>query len=239
MNDLTLTEPPPNAKIFHHSGEVPLIEDIIVGEDVDMMMLYSTDCPFKSERTFKVKVSFLDMDKLFHQPWIREVSRSKKTSIHSISSSARTVGQNLWGAYIIAINDDAIFSKVNALDAFATIRKSKDKTFKLMVGYLDKISAQEGQCEQDELLLYPKQYALLPDPEMELIDDEDILASSTGPVATPPSHERITSVPTPGVRQSIHLQTLEKDTANLTVKGIVIKAHHLTDEDPFDKLLSG
>ena len=43
MNDLTLIDLPPNVKTFLHSGEVPKIEDIVVGEDPDTMMFYSTD----------------------------------------------------------------------------------------------------------------------------------------------------------------------------------------------------
>jgi hypothetical protein len=99
------------------------------------------------------------------------------------------------------------------------------------VGYLDKILAQEAQCEQDELLLYPEKYALITESEVESIDDNDI-PLSTGPVAPSPSHERNISVPTPGVcrsirlqtkdRRGIHLQTKEKEAANLTVQGIVI-----------------
>jgi hypothetical protein len=129
MNNLTLAELPPNMKIFLHSGEAPSIEDIIAGEDSDVMMFYSTDCPFKTKRTFTVKVSckhptfgiVFGMGELFHKPWISNVLKSKKTSIYSISSSAKTVGRNLRGTYIIAINDIAIFSKATALDAFATV----------------------------------------------------------------------------------------------------------------------
>jgi hypothetical protein len=57
------------------------------------------------------------------------------------------------------------------------------------VGFLDKTSAQEAQCAQDELLLYPKKCTLLADSEVEPIDDDDMPPSSTSPVATPPSHE--------------------------------------------------
>ena len=56
----------------------------------------------------------IDMDELFHKPWIREVKCSRKTSTHSISSSAKTVGRNLRGTCIVAIYDDAIFFEANA-----------------------------------------------------------------------------------------------------------------------------
>jgi hypothetical protein len=49
MNDLTLDELPPNAKIFLHSGTVPPIEDNSTDEDPDTMMFYSSKCPFKSD----------------------------------------------------------------------------------------------------------------------------------------------------------------------------------------------
>jgi hypothetical protein len=93
MNDLALDELPPNAKIFLHSGAAPSIEENSTDEDPDTMMFYSSNCPFKSERTFTVKVSckhptvsiVVDMNKLFHKPCICNVSRFKKTSIYSIS----------------------------------------------------------------------------------------------------------------------------------------------------------
>jgi hypothetical protein len=92
-------------------------------------MFCSSDCWFKSERTFTVKIScnhvkfgiVVDMDELFHKPWISDFSRSKKTSIYSILSSPKTVDRNLQGAYIVAINDVATFSKANVIDAFDTI----------------------------------------------------------------------------------------------------------------------
>jgi hypothetical protein len=83
----------------------------------------------------------VDMDELFHKPYICGVSSSKKTSIYSISSSPKTVGRNLKCAYIVAINDVAIFSEANVINAFDTIQKLKDKSFKLVVGYLDNINA--------------------------------------------------------------------------------------------------
>jgi hypothetical protein len=97
MNNLTLAELPPSVKIFLHSGAAPSIEDVIGGEDSNAMMFYSTDCPFKSERTFMVKISckhptfsiVINMDGLFHRPWISNVSKSKKTTIYSIFYSAR------------------------------------------------------------------------------------------------------------------------------------------------------
>jgi hypothetical protein len=129
MNDLALDELPPNAKIFLHSGTAPSIEENSTDEDPDTMMFYSSNCPFKLERTFIVKVSCkhptfsiaVDMDELFCKPYIRDVWRSKKTSIYSISSSPKTVGRNLKGAYIIAINDVAIFSEANVIDTFDAI----------------------------------------------------------------------------------------------------------------------
>jgi hypothetical protein len=153
MNDLALEEFPSNVKIFLHSGAAPLIDETSMDEDPDAVIFYSSDCPFKSERTFNVKVSCkhamfgitVDMDELFHKPYIFGVSKFKKTSIYSISSSSKTVGRNLKGAYIIAINDVAIFSEANIIDAFDTIRESKDKSFKLIVGYLNKISTPETQ----------------------------------------------------------------------------------------------
>jgi hypothetical protein len=81
MNDLTLAELPPNMKIFLHCGKAPSTEDAVAGEDLDTMMLYSTDCLFKPKRTFTVKISckhptlgvVFDMDELFHKPWISNV----------------------------------------------------------------------------------------------------------------------------------------------------------------------
>jgi hypothetical protein len=130
-------------------------------------MFYSADCPFKSERMLTVKISCkhptfsiaINMDELFHKPWISNVTTPKKTHIHGISSSAKTVHRNLRGTYIIAINDTAIFSKASIIDAFDTVQKSKDKSFKLIIGCLDKISAQEAQREQDDLLLHTEKSA--------------------------------------------------------------------------------
>ena len=106
MNDLTLDELPPNAKIFLHSGATPSIGDSNADNDSDAMMFYSSKCPFKSERTFMVKIKCkhkmfgiaIDMDEMFHKPFITGVSRSTKTSIYSISSSAKAVSRNLKGA---------------------------------------------------------------------------------------------------------------------------------------------
>jgi hypothetical protein len=111
-------------------------------------------------------------------------------------------------------------------------------TFKLTVGYLDKTLTQEAQCEQDNLLLHPEKYGLSTEPEEELVDDDDIPSPSIGPTVPSPSHERNVSVPAPGIRRSICLQAKEQETANLTVQGIVIKPHCLSDVDPFDKLLN-
>jgi hypothetical protein len=81
MNDLALDELPPNAKIFLHSGTAPSLEENSTDEDPDTMMFYSSKCPFKLERTFTVKVSCkhptfgiaVDMDELFHKPFICDV----------------------------------------------------------------------------------------------------------------------------------------------------------------------
>jgi hypothetical protein len=207
VNDLILAELPPNVKILLHFSAAPSIEDVITGEDSDAMMFYSTDCPFKSERTFTVKISCkhptfgicIDMDELFHKPWIRDVSKSKKTSIYSSLSSTKTVGRNLQGAYIVAINDIVIFPEANVVDAFSTVQKSKDKTFKLIIGYLDKISAQEAQHEQDDLLLHLEKYSFSAEPEEELVDDDNVPSPSTSPTAPSPSHEHNVGVPTPGI----------------------------------------
>jgi hypothetical protein len=247
MNDLTLAELPPNMKTLLHSGEAPSMEDIIAGEDSDVMMFHSPDCPFKSKRTFTVNIScrhptfgiVIKMDKLFHEPWVGNVLKSKKTDIHSISSGPKTAGQNIRGACTVAINDVAIFSEANALDVFATVQKSKDKTFKLVVGCLDKMSAQEAQREQDELLLHPEKCTLIAESKVEPIGDNDTPPPSTGPVAPSPYYKRNISVPTPGIRRSISscFQAKEKETVNLTVQSIVIEPHCLTGVDPFDKLL--
>ena len=116
-------------KIFLHSGAAPSIEEVGTDEDPEAMMFYSSNCPFKSERTFTVKVSCkhatfgiaVDMDKLFHKPWICGASRSKKTSIYSILSNPKTVGRNLRGAYIVDVNDVVTFSEANVIDAFDAI----------------------------------------------------------------------------------------------------------------------
>ena len=207
MNDLTLDELPPNAKIFLHSGMTPSIEENSADEDPDAMMFYSSKCLFKSERTFTVKISCkhvtfgiaTDMDKLFHKPFIKDVSRSKKTSIYSILSSPKTVGRNLKGAYIIVIDDVAIFSEENIVNAFEAIRKVKNKSFKLTVGYLDKISALKTQRELDELLLHMSNFSadLSDDPQDDL-EDIAIPPPTTGPIAPPPTHEW--NISTPAIR---------------------------------------
>jgi hypothetical protein len=112
-------------KIFLHSGATPPIDENSMDEDPDVMMFYSSKCPFKLERTFTVKISCkhttfgiaVDMDELFHKLYICGVSKSKKASIYSISSSPKTVGCNLKGACIVAINDVAIFSEANVVTA--------------------------------------------------------------------------------------------------------------------------
>ena len=206
------------------------------------MMFYSSKCPFKLERAFTVKVSCkhqtfdiaIDMEELFHKPFIREMSKSKKTSIDSISSSPKTVSRNLKGAYVIAINDMAIFSETNVIDALAAIRKSKDKSFRLIVGHLDKISTPEQQRELDELLLHTSNFSAdsSEDPQD---DNEDIATPTTtmGPIALSPTHEHNISTPTPGTRRSPRL--VEKE--NTTIQSLVIKPHLLSDIDPFDHLL--
>jgi hypothetical protein len=133
MNDLALDELPPNVKIFLHSGGVPSIKEVVTGDDPEAMMFHSSNCPFKSERTFTMKVSCkhatfgfaVDMDELFRKLWICGVSRSKKTSIYSISSDPKTVSRNLQGAHIVAINDAATSAEANVIDGFDAIQKSK------------------------------------------------------------------------------------------------------------------
>ena len=51
-------------------------------------------------------------------PTLQDVTGSTKASIYSISSSAKSVGRSLKGTYIIAIDDTAIFSEDNVIDAF-------------------------------------------------------------------------------------------------------------------------
>jgi hypothetical protein len=114
----------------------------------------------------------LETDDLFHQLWIQDVAQSKKTSIHSISSSGKTVSQNLRGAYIIALNDEAIFPKANAIKALAHIHAAKPKTFKITVGCLDKIMAKEVHHKQDDPLLHPERHFEPTSPDLELIKDE-------------------------------------------------------------------
>ena len=243
MNDLTLDELPPNAKIFLHSGALPSIEDSNADDGSDAMMFYSSKCPFKSERTFTVKIKCkrktfgiaIDMDEIFHKPFITGVAGSTKASIYSISSSAKTVGRNLKGAYIVAIDDMAIFSEDNVIDAFDTIRKAKNTSFKLTVGYLDKISASATQQELDELLLHTKNFSA--DSSDDPQDDVEavVLPSIVGPIAPSPTHERNISTPTTGTRRSSRLAGNEAE--NIFIKSIVIKPHSLSDVDPFDKLL--
>ena len=239
MNDLALDELPPNVKIFLHSGTAPPIDENSMDGDPDAMMFYSSNCPFKSKRTFTVKISCkhptfgiaVDMDELFHKPYICDVSKSKKTSIYSISSSPKNVGRNLKGAYIVAINDVAIFSEANAVDAFAAICKSKDKTFKLIVGCLDNISTPEAQRELDKLLLHTSHFSAESSKDLQ-DDDEDVVLQPQPmcPIAPPPTHEHNISVPTPGTCRSPGLMAKE----NLTIQSIVIKPHLLSDVDPFD-----
>jgi hypothetical protein len=62
----------------------------------------------------------VDMDELFHKPWICDISKSKKTSIYSILSSAKAVSRNLRGAYIVSINNIAIFSEANVIASIDT-----------------------------------------------------------------------------------------------------------------------
>ena len=142
MNDLTLDELPPNAKIFLHSGALPSIEDCNTDDGSNAMMSYLSKCPFKSERTFTVKIKckprtfgiIINMDEIFHKPFIAGVTGSTKASIYSISSSPKTVGRSLKGAYVVAIDDMAIFSEDNVIDAFDTIRKTKNTSFKAHCG---------------------------------------------------------------------------------------------------------
>ena len=75
----------------------------------------------------------IDMDEIFHKPFITGATGSMNASIYSISSSAKTVGRNLKGAYIVAIDDMAIFSEDNVIDAFDVVRKMKNTSFKLTV----------------------------------------------------------------------------------------------------------
>jgi hypothetical protein len=66
------------------------------------------------------------------------------------------------------------------------------------VGYLDKISAQEVQQEQDELLLHMENFSAESNEEP-IDDDDDVPPSSNGPTVPPPAHEHNVSVPTPGI----------------------------------------
>jgi hypothetical protein len=74
MNNLTLLELPPNARVFHQSGKTPAPEEATVDKTEDVNMFHSADFPFKSERTFTVKVCcmhptfgiILVTDDLFH-----------------------------------------------------------------------------------------------------------------------------------------------------------------------------
>jgi hypothetical protein len=155
-----------------------------------------------------------------------------------VSTASRL--RNLQGAHIVPINDVATFSEGTVIDAFNTVRKSNDKSFKLVVGHLDKTSAQEAQQEQDNLLLHREKYGFSAESDDEPADDDnddDVSSPSSGPMVPPPFHERNVSVPTPGVRRSWRLQAKEKEAANLTIQSIMIKPHHLLDIDPFDKSL--
>jgi hypothetical protein len=134
------------------------------------------------------------MDELFHKPFICDVSRSKKTSVHSVSSSPKTVGRNLKGACIVAINDTTIFSEANIIDAFAAIRTSKDKSFRLIVGHLDKTLAPEQQRELDELLLHMSNFSA--DSNEDPQDDDEDIAIQT-PIRVPQLRLPLTSVTSP------------------------------------------
>ena len=92
----------------------------------------------------------------------------------------------------------AIFSEDNIIDAFETIRKAKNTSFKFIVGYLDKISALESQQELDELLLHTKNFSA--DSSDDPQDDvEDVVPPPTiGPIAPPPTHEHNISTPVIG-----------------------------------------
>ena len=81
------------------------------------------DSPFKLERTFTVKIHCkhttfgleLSTNKLFQHVWIWEVAHSRTCCILTIASTRKPVVNHVKGAYIVAINNDAIFSEANAV----------------------------------------------------------------------------------------------------------------------------
>ena len=83
----------------------------------------------------------LSTDELFQPVLIFEVARSNKCSVITIASPHKAVVIHLKGAHIVAINDDAIFSKGNTLQALAELHIAKAIKFTLTVGYLDKTTA--------------------------------------------------------------------------------------------------
>ena len=57
----------------------------------------------------------------------------------------KAVVNHVKGAYIVTINNDAIFSEANTVQAFADLRSSKATKFELTAGYLDKTTATDLQ----------------------------------------------------------------------------------------------
>ena len=88
--------------------------------------------------------------------------------------------------------------RITSLMPLRLSAKTKNKSFKLTVGYLDKISASESQQELDELLLHTKNFSAdsSDDPEDNVKDV--VPPPIVGPIAPPPTHERNISTPVIG-----------------------------------------
>ena len=117
----------------------------------------------------------------------------------------------------MAINDDAIFSEDNALEAFAALRTAKASKFTLTVGYLDKTTATDLQRERDDRL-----DSLLTEESSNSDSDDDPIPSSSTAVA--PSV--VAPSATPGHRRSARLST------RLNIHGLLVRADHIHDVDP-------
>ena len=160
-NDLPREQLPPNVLLLDRHEECMPVEKI----SVTIPPFTTSTHPFFYEHDVKVTVKckhptygfVLKEDDCLKRVFIKQFTpnggKKSRYSCNTIGDSQRAINGKYRGAFITAIDDEAIVSKDQALEKFAELRAAKVKSFTMVLASEPKPSADAVRRAYDELEL--------------------------------------------------------------------------------------
>ena len=183
MNDLTAEELPPNVKFLQRSHTAHT--RVPAADNSDTPVDFNTSPhPFFSNKDVTVTVRCSDptygfvlgQDDLLLRAYIKSIPNTKRSSATSIASTPRAARGKYTGAYITAIEDTAIFTVDQALNAFQSLRDADTTQFTLTLALEPALNSTQLRKHIDDLDYSIPADSDDPDP------DPDPASSATLPV---------------------------------------------------------